>query len=851
MSRLAPSRAAAAILASCCALAAADPPDAHDEPLPEGAIARIGTSRFRHAGGRAAMNVYVCAVGFRDEGKEIVSVCSRGTGIVWDAATGRRLRSFQAPQTHWRGVALTDDGSLACIYNYQDKHIHVWQMADGREVRKIRTSEPASAVFPAGPADVVTMEGRSSLVLYDAAAGKQLRRITNVCGKNEYWLAAAGSPDGALLASLTRSQDNRRRVQVWDARSGQRLWEPKGVTNNTSALSFSPDGKRLLVGEAATLRCFDVAKKALVRSWPNTGGFPSRIEWCSDGRIVAVSAGPNAFASVGQNINVWDAAAGKPVAAIPSRGPMVGAMAVAPDGKTIVCGGAYGELRRYDLATGASLDDAGHHGPVESLAVAPDGKTIATASPDRTVRLWHLPDARQLRVLEAEATYWARACFSRDGKHLLTGGRGAGLRIWNPATGKQQHQLGLMQHVQVEMTPWPGRDAVAVFHPGMLMAVAPGTGKEISRTMLPGQSMGVAISPDGRVAATGDVQGNLFLCSAAGGELICRLDLGGAVVPQGFSPDGLLLACQVRGKRTDRGLRYGPGDARLNVLEATSGRTAFTLTGRAGRSDANGRVVDPGAGVACSRFSPDGRTIAVGTEDGILRLWNLPQGREVLRRTGHRGAILDVAFLPGGKTLATASSDSTVLLWDVADALSARPAEKKLDARRLEQLWSQLAEPDAAKAYDAITALAGGGDDARGFLAARLAALAPDRPAPQAERIQQLIRLLADDKFRVRQNATDELAKLGERARPALRRALEGKLSEEAATRVQGLIDAMKPAGPLVEPKLLQRLRAVLALRYLDPAAAVTALQTLAERADARLARQARAVLAGLGSAGT
>ena len=853
MRRHAPaSAAAAAAVALCCALGRADQPDGPDEPLPPGAIGRLGTSRFRHGGGRTAMNVYICAVGFRDDGKQIISVCNRGMGVVWDAATGRRLRSFQAAPTHWRGVALTADGSLACIYNYQDRHIHVWQTADGREVRKIRTSEPASAVFPAGTANVVTMEGRSSLVLYDAAAGKQLRRITDVCGKNEYWLAAAGSPDGTLLVSVTRSQDNRRRVQVWDARSGQRVWEPKGVANDASAVSFSPDGKGLLVGEAATLRCFDVAKKAQVRSWPNTGGFPSRIEWFPDGKAVAVSAGPNAFASIGQNISIWFVEAGKPRRAIPSAGPMVGAMAASPDGKMLICGGAYGELRRYDVASGASLDDAGHYGPVESLAVTPDGKTIATASPDKTVRLWSVPDARQLHVLETEATYWARACFSPDGKHLLTGGRGAGLRVWNPATGKQEHLLGAIQHVQLEMFPWPGRDAIAVFYPGMLMAVAPGTGKETDQTMLPGRSIGIAISPDGRVAATGDVQGSLFLSSASTGDPISRLDLGGAVVPQGFSPDGLLLACQVRGKTTDKGLRYGPGDSRLNVLEATSGRTAFTLTGRAGRSDANGRILDPGAGIACSRFSPDGRTIAVGTEDGVLRLWNVPQGREVLRRTGHHGAILEVAFLPHGKTVATASSDSTVLLWDVAEAVASRPPAKKLDGRELERLWSKLAEPDAAAAYAAITALAGGGIEARAFLAGRLAALEPDRPAPQAERIQHLIRELGDDKFRVRQKATDELAKLGERARPALRRALEGKLSEEAATRVRGLLEAMKPAGPIIEPKLLQRMRAVLALRYLDPAAAVTALQTLAERApDARLAKQAQAVLASLKGAGS
>lgn len=179
-------------------------------------------------------------------------------------------------------------------------------------------------------------------------------------------------------------------------------------------------------------------------------------------------------------------------------------------------------------------------------------------------------------------------------------------------------------------------------------------------------------------------------------------------------------------------------------------------------------------------FSPDGRTLAVASLASV-RLLEAATGKERHRSTAGARAV---AFSPDGLSVAAGDWDTTAVLWDVTGRQEGgRLRKAALAPAAVRALWDDLGGEDAEKAYRAVWALAAGADQAVPFFKEHL------HPVPKAgERVRRLIRDLSDDKFRVREKAAAELARLGKPAAPALRRALQGKPSLEARRRIEALL---------------------------------------------------------------
>jgi predicted Ser/Thr protein kinase/sugar lactone lactonase YvrE len=216
--------------------------------------------------------------------------------------------------------------------------------------------------------------------------------------------------------------------------------------------------------------------------------------------------------------------------------PVTG-VAFAPDGKTLVSASADASLRLWDAATGApTAVIPAHPSGVTALVVSP--RNVA-ATAGATIRLWDVTTRQQIRELALPRAL--AVAFSPDGALLATASEDKSIRLWNVSTGKESATL-----------PWPlmGATALALSPDGRFLATA-GINASIctlsSRTAasLPKQvgafAKCVAFAPDGRLLVAGRT--GIWLCAPGSWEGVNRLDESGdRVRGAAFSPDGSLVA---------------------------------------------------------------------------------------------------------------------------------------------------------------------------------------------------------------------------------------------------------------------------------------------------------------------
>jgi WD40 repeat protein len=742
--------------------AAAHRVDAIGDPLPPNARLRLGSRRFRHPSG-------VAEIALSPDEQTVVAIGHHGGLLIaWDTATGQeRWRQKQNDLNLWaasygtRAIAFAPDGQLFYTPMPQSRQpgkplatgVLAWDARTG-EMRPI----PLGGGLPPALAGLIGMQtgpyrsidvapnggrlavGNESGLTVCSDGGDVVYKVPNapkqpieIGGNNRDRLLFGGdysyarfSPDGKQLAVvLSEAPEEIRLSNADDGKEVRRIT----LEDRLVRMDFAPDGASIVATERdSSVRRYDVTTGEQL--WSHTvkltnpnENYTSAIAVAPDGKTVVVGATDDC-------LHILDAATGDEQAVLAGAGWYPWAVAFARDSNLLYSSGWGGVIRRWDLAKREQLPLPAGVRATGVVGMSPDGRRLAYEDDSGAVRLVDAADGRELRQFRVPQAQYSQLVFSPNSQQLAGGGTlgdQVHVAVWDLASGNVVHRwewpLGADPKSDIEalaFTPDGQRLAAASFRQDMAYLWDLDASKKLAEMRHP-EIYGLSFSPDGKTLATVGWDSRLKLWSAANGESQADIEvkkhMGDVPTPQGAID-------MFVGEDADLRM-YGASYAPLGGLLATQHMTGELWLWDAASQKVKQRLAGRESfGYGSVAFSPSGLYIAAGTSGGSVLVWDALTGELVWRSDPHEDTVYVLSFGASSHTLASGGDDGMCYLWDIQ-----RPGEPvRSQQGRLvgDNLPKSRISHDSAMLWDFLT----GNDSEAAYFALRLFAEIPDKTVP-------------------------------------------------------------------------------------------------------------------------
>jgi WD40 repeat protein len=566
---------------------------------------------------------------FSPDGQSVAGGTSDGQVVLWDLRTGKRTILGQpGPISPVDSLAFTPDGSsLFQSLRYANK-VFIWDLpalqphwfdveANGL---RLALSPDGTMVATAHGQDYV---GTGEIGLRDSHDGRRLApRLVQPT-----WLARiAFSPDGMNVATSGGGGH----AKVWSIPD---LCEIAVLPHNTNsivfALGFSPYGRLATGTSDGLLRIWEWKSEHLLATWLGHAFGCDVVQWSHDGKLLATGGRD-------QIVRLWNPTNHFQLAEFKGHAGRISGLSFSPDGRLLVSASEDKSLRTWEVTVAALPDPLHPWRPSNDdpeLALSPDSRWLAVSSESNTVQLLTLSNLETVVTVAGR-----RPAFSPDNRSLVTLVSNR-LQLFNIP---ESHPRRIFE-ADGELA------GTAVFAPDvsrLAMGMKPGGILIWSLTnSAPLQHLAGTNSLEGLFFADGGRQ--LIALHAEDGTLECfdsttgrptrRLATGeGSVTSAALSPDG-------------ESVLIGETAPRMRLVNLTTGFV---------------KPLDSDMGSVVSvAWSADGQTLAAGTFDGFIKLWNARTWREMATLRAHTSLVTALEFSRDKRHLVSGSYDSTWRVW--------------------------------------------------------------------------------------------------------------------------------------------------------------------------------------------